>query len=157
MILYQVFDKIVMATQLQKLLINTVLSKAGYSIAYTDVAPGASIEPYWMDDADETIFVIEGDNIEVVHSFNSNICCIDSFEFKEGFFALNEIGSTWTLTNNGNHAAKVLRVYNSNIPSMISPCDAIETLPEDIINSMVYENRFRFRSYLVTSKMGLLS
>jgi uncharacterized cupin superfamily protein len=156
MILYQVFEKISMVTQQQKLLINTVLSKAGYSIAYTEVAPGASIEPYWMDDADEIMFVIEGDNIEVVHSFNGSICCIDSFEFKEGFFALNEIGSTWTLTNNGNHAAKVLRVYNSNIPSMTSLFDAIETLPEDVINSMVYEKRFRFRSYFVNSKMGLL-
>jgi hypothetical protein len=55
MILYQVFDRISMVTQQQKLLINTVLSKAGFSIAYTEVAPGASIEPYWMDDVDEIL------------------------------------------------------------------------------------------------------
>jgi hypothetical protein len=96
--------------------------------------------------------IIEGDNIGVVHSFNSSICCIDSFEIKERYFALNEIDSTWTLTNNGYHAAKVLRVFNSNISSMTSLFDAIETLPEDVINSMVYEKRFRFRSYFVTSK-----
>ena len=117
---------------------NTVLDKAGYSIAYTEVQPGASIEPYWMDDADEVIFVIEGDSIDVIRSGNGGKSCLDSFEIEQGFFALNEIGSTWTLTNNGDETAKVLRIFNSNHPSMTTLFDGYESLPEDVIKTMNY-------------------
>jgi len=119
---------------------NNVLDKSGFSIAYTEVQPDASIEPYWMDDADEVIFVIEGDSIDVVRSGNGQKSCLDSFEIEQGFFALNEIGSTWTLTNNGNETAKVLRIFNSNNPSMTTLFDGYESLPEDVINSMMYDH-----------------
>jgi mannose-6-phosphate isomerase-like protein (cupin superfamily) len=128
------------ATKVVNAQTNTVLDKAGFSIAYTEVQPDASIEPYWMDDADEVIFVIEGDSIDVVRSGNGQKSCLDSFEIEQGFFALNEIGSTWTLTNNGNETAKVLRIFNSNNPSMTTLFDGYESLPEDVINSMMYDH-----------------
>jgi hypothetical protein len=53
---------------------------------------------------------------------------------------LNEIGSTWTLTNNGNETAKVLRIFNSNHPSMTTLFDGYKSLPEDVIKSMMYDH-----------------
>jgi mannose-6-phosphate isomerase-like protein (cupin superfamily) len=129
------------ATKVVNAQTNTVLDKAGFSIAYTEIAPGASIEPYWMDDADEVLFVIEGDNIEVVRAGNNEKyeSCLDSFEIKEGFFALNEIGSTWTLTNNGSETAKVVHIFNNNVPTKSILFDAFDALPEDVVNSVMYE------------------
>jgi mannose-6-phosphate isomerase-like protein (cupin superfamily) len=118
---------------------NTVLDKAGFSIAYTEIAPGASIEPYWMDDADEVLFVIEGDSIDVVRSGNGQKSCLDSFQIKEGFFALNEIGSTWTLANNGSKTAKVVHIFNNNVPTKTILFDAFHALPKDVVNSNMYE------------------
>ena len=93
-----------------------------------------------MDDADEVIFVIEGDSIDVIRSGNGGKSCLDSFEIEQGFFALNEIGSTWTLTNNGDETAKVLRMFNSNDPSMTTLYDGYGSLPEDVIKTMNYED-----------------
>jgi len=117
---------------------DTVLDQAGFSMAYTEVQPGASIEPYWMDDADEVLFVIAGDSLDVIRSGNGRKSCLDSFEIEQGFFALNEIGSTWTLTNNGDATAKVLRMFNSNHPSMTTLFDGYKSLPEDVIKTMNY-------------------
>jgi mannose-6-phosphate isomerase-like protein (cupin superfamily) len=129
------------ATKVVNAQTNTVLDKAGFSIAYTEIAPGASIEPYWMDDADEVLFVIEGDSIEVVRSGNNSKydSCLDSFEIKEGFFALNEIGSTWTLTNNGSETAKVLHIFNNNVPTKTILFDAFDAPPKDVVKSTLYE------------------
>lgn len=117
-----------------------VLGVTRFSFAYTEIAPGALLEPYWMDDSDEVMYVVDGSDIEVVRSGNGSQSCLDRFTVAEGYLALNEIGSTWTMTNNGSSTAKILRIFNNNNPSMTTLYDAFHSLPEDVVKSMMYEN-----------------
>ena len=41
------------------------LNAGHMSFAYTEIAPGALLEPYWMDNADEMVYVVAGDHLSV--------------------------------------------------------------------------------------------
>eukprot|EP01134_Creolimax_fragrantissima_P004313 CFRG4313T1 len=44
---------------------DTLHIMRGTSIAYTEIAPGAILEPYWTDNADEIIYILEGLPVDV--------------------------------------------------------------------------------------------
>jgi len=118
-----------------------VLGVTHFSFTYTEIAPGALLEPYWMDDSDEIMYVIEGDSIDIVRSGNGERSCLDKVTVEEGYLALNEIGTTWTAMNNGSSVAKVLRIFNNKEPSMTTLYDAFHSVPEDVVKTMMYDNR----------------
>lgn len=114
-----------------------------FSFAYTEISPEATLEPHWIDNADELIYVLEGDNIEVTRSSNGKRECKDVFTIKEGYFAMSEIGNTWTMINkNQNITAKLFRIFNSKAPSMTTLYDAFYSLPEDVIKTMLREKYY---------------
>eukprot|EP00581_Thalassiosira_minuscula_P000924 CAMPEP_0183745936 /NCGR_PEP_ID=MMETSP0737-20130205/66493_1 /TAXON_ID=385413 /ORGANISM="Thalassiosira miniscula, Strain CCMP1093" /LENGTH=495 /DNA_ID=CAMNT_0025981615 /DNA_START=66 /DNA_END=1553 /DNA_ORIENTATION=+ len=114
------------------------LSKARFSFAYTEITPGSTLEPYWTDNADELLYVIEGQNLEVIRSSNGKRECKDVFTINEGFLALNEIGSTMLIKNNSpDVTTKLFRIFNSNRPSVTTLHDAFHSLPEDVAMTML--------------------
>jgi hypothetical protein len=106
-----------------------------FSFAYTEIAPGAMLEPYWVDNADELIYVLSGEDIEIIRSSNGVKNCKDSFMVREGYLAIHEIASTWVIRNK--HASKttrLMRMFN-NMPSLTPLSEAFHSMPLDVMNS----------------------
>jgi len=133
----QVFTKAINA------ITHEPLSKSRFSFAYTEISPGATLEPYWTDDADEIVYVLEGEDLEVVRSANGKRECKDVFTIEEGYLALNEIGSTWAVTNNSkDKTAKLLRAFNVNDPSVSTLYDAFHTMPDSVVSTSLRPDYF---------------
>lgn len=118
------------------------LNKSRFSFAYTEIEVGATLEPYWVDNADEIVYVLEGSDIEVIRSGNGKKDCRDEFTIEEGYLALSEIGSSWLMKNNGEKPAKLLRIFNSNKPSRTTLYDAYYSLPGDVKKTMLQPKYF---------------
>lgn len=118
------------------------LSKSRFSFTYTEIDAGGTLEPYWVDNADEIVYVIEGSEIDVIRSSNGKKDCKDEFIIEEGYLALSEIGSTWLMKNNGDKTAKLLRIFNSNSPSRTTLYDAFYSMPYDVRETMLRPNYF---------------
>ena len=132
----QVFSKAINA------ITHEPLSKSRFSFAYTEISPGATLEPYWTDDADEIVYVLEGEELEIVRSANGKRECKDVFTVEEGYLALNEIGSTWAMTNNSDDTVKLLRVFNVNDPSVSTLYDAFHTMPDSVVSTSLRPDYF---------------
>mmetsp|Transcript_7202 Transcript_7202/g.10944 ORF Transcript_7202/g.10944 Transcript_7202/m.10944 type:complete len:339 (+) Transcript_7202:1146-2162(+) len=118
------------------------LNKSRFSFAYTEIEAGATLEPYWVDNADEIVYVLEGSDIEVIRSGDGKKDCRDEFTIKEGYLALSEIGSSWLMKNNGESPVKLLRIFNSNKPSRTTLYDAFYSLPGDVKKTMLQPKYF---------------
>ncbi len=118
------------------------LHKSRFSFTYTEIHAGAILEPYWVDNADEIVYVIEGSDIEVIRSSNGKKDCRDEFTIEEGYLALSEIGSSWLMKNSGNRTAKLLRMFNSKSASRTSLYDAFYSLPNDVKATMLRPHYF---------------
>lgn len=69
-------------------------------------------------------------------SANGRRECKDVFTIKEGYLALDEIGSTWAATNNSkDKTAKLLRAFNVNDPSVSTLHDAFHTMPDSVVST----------------------
>jgi hypothetical protein len=78
-------------------MLNTVFSKIGFSIAVRQLSHTGWTTPMRSYLKSKVTAL----RCAVVRSGNyGSKSCPDSFKIKEEFFALNEIGSTWNLTNN---------------------------------------------------------
>ena len=106
------------------------------------LSTGATLEPYWTDDADEILYVLEGEDLEIVRSANGKRECKDVFTVEEGYLALNEIGSTWAMTNNSDDSVKLLRVFNVNDPSVSTLYDAFHTMPDSVVSTSLRPDYF---------------
>jgi mannose-6-phosphate isomerase-like protein (cupin superfamily) len=116
------------------------LEMSKFSFAYTEIAPGAMLEPYWVDNADELIYVLSGEDVEIVRSSpnfrKTKRNCKDVFMVREGYLAIHEIASTWVIRNK--HASKtvrLMRMFNNNMPSLTPLSEAFHSLPLDVLNS----------------------
>ncbi len=121
---------------------NDVLAGTHFSFAYTEIDSGATLEPYWVDNSDEIIYVLSGDNIRVIRSGNGKRDCKDEFTIQEGYLAMAEIGSSWLMVNEGAEKAKLLRMFNSNEPTMTTLYDAYHSLPDDVKKTMLRPQYF---------------
>jgi Cupin len=118
------------------------------SAAYTELAPGAILEPYWVDNADELLYVIEGNHIEIVRSPSSSSPirrrgskqeCKDVFIVNTGYLAIHEVGTTWFIQNKSEKTtAKLIRFFNSNMPSVTTLYDAYHSLPWPVFEASLY-------------------
>ena len=120
------------------------LGAGRFSLAYTEIAPGARMEAYWMDNADELLYVIAGEDLKVKRMGNggsgiggAGTATTDDFTVRQGYAALLEIGVTWYITNEGNTTAKMLRAFNSNAPTLTTVYDAYNSLPETVAEGML--------------------
>ena len=95
------------------------------------------MEPYWVENADELIFVQQGVALEITKSEKYKDCR-DSFTVEKEFFAIHEQGSLWTIENKGNDTAKLYRFFNHNNPKMNTLYDWYTNLPEDVRKSVFY-------------------
>jgi len=120
------------------------LGAGRFSMAYTEIAPGARMEAYWMDNADELVYVIAGEDIKVRRMGNggggiggAGTATTDAFTLRQGYAAILEIGVTWYITNEGSSTAKLLRCFNSNAPTLTTLHDAYSALPETVAAGML--------------------
>lgn len=124
------------------------LSNSRFSFSYMEIQPNATLEPYWIDNADEIVYVIEGKEIEVIRSSDGYKECRDEFLIEKGFFALSEVGTSWLMKNKGAETAKFLRIFNSNRPTRSTLYDAYYSLPMDVVHTMTRPQYFeQFAQY----------
>jgi len=120
------------------------LAAGRFSLAYTELAPGAMLEAYWMDNADELVYVIAGEDLKVRRMGNggsgiggAGTATTDTFTIRQGYAAMLEIGVTWYITNEGTETAKLIRAFNSNAPTLTTVHDAYQSLPETVAEGMM--------------------
>jgi len=109
------------------------------SLAYTEIAPGAMLEPYWVDNGDEVFFVIEGDQLRVGRA-DMNGGLSGEFQVGKGHLFLNEVGLTTFVENTGTTPVKLLRIFNVADPSVSTLYDAYIGLPTDVAATMFHVN-----------------
>jgi Cupin len=124
---------------------HKVMTNIKMSAAYTELAPGAILEPYWVDNADELLYVIEGNHIEIVRSPSSSMIgrkgkeCKDVFIVSTGYLAIHEVGTTWFIRNKSEKTtAKLIRMFNNNMPSVTTLYDAYHSLPWPVFETTLY-------------------
>jgi mannose-6-phosphate isomerase-like protein (cupin superfamily) len=113
-----------------------------FALGYTEMAPGALLEPYWNDNADEVFMVIEGSELKVSRAGSS------PGDNKTGTFMVGrydlflcETGLTCWINNNGKSKAKLLRIWNNPQPTLTNVYDAYYGLPVDVAGTMFYKQR----------------
>jgi hypothetical protein len=106
-----------------------------------------------VDNADELLYVIEGNHIEIVRSPSSSSPirggrrrgggkqdCKDVFIVNTGYLAIHEVGTTWFIQNKSEKTtAKLIRFFNSNMPSVTTLYDAYHSLPWPVLEASLYQ------------------
>ena len=95
------------------------------------------MEPCWIENADEIVFVAQGSNLEIIKSEKWKDCR-DSFVVHHEFYAMHEQGTLWTIENKGTETVKLYRFFNSNSPTANTLHDWYHKLPEDVRASVFY-------------------
>jgi oxalate decarboxylase/phosphoglucose isomerase-like protein (cupin superfamily) len=113
-----------------------LLAQSKFSFAVTEIAPGARMEPYWVDNADELVFVLDGSDLRVWRSGKMSDCD-DTFVMEENYLALHEETVTWYIENNGPKTARLFRIFNSIEPALTTLYDAYNALPKQVRKTML--------------------
>jgi len=113
-----------------------------FFVAYTEVAPGSWIEPYWVDNGDEYTYVLESSPSNVTMSIadqkRDESSDSTEFELKSGLMTLCTQGYTCTIQNDSNETLKLVRFYNTEKPSITQLYDSIVGLNKDSLATMFY-------------------
>ncbi|KNC82254.1 hypothetical protein SARC_05461 [Sphaeroforma arctica JP610] len=109
----------------------------GMSIAYTEIAPGAVLEPYWTDNADELIYVLEGIDVHVGKA-DMRGTRSGTWDVETGYLVLNEVGVTVYIENRGTEPVKLLRIFNYELPTLTTLHDSYVAVPVDVAASMLH-------------------
>ena len=117
--------------------VDTFNKGGSLSMAYTEIAPGAMMEPYWVENADEIVLVVEGSDIVVTRADDSKEC-LDQYVIQKEFMSIHEIGMVRSIENKGETTAKLIRVFNDLNPTINTFRDAWDNLPKDIRKSVWY-------------------
>eukprot|EP00122_Pirum_gemmata_P021101 Pgem_evm1s19685 len=114
------------------------------NFAYTEIDAGSYLEPYWVDNCDEFIYVQEGgsdDTGKVVMSQANQINpgveghIADKFELKMGMMTICGIGDTCSIENNSSSTVKMIRAFNCNAPTVTTLYDSVVGQPDDTLAS----------------------
>lgn len=113
-----------------------------FYIAYTEVAPGSWIEPYWVDNGSEYAYVLESSDSNVTMTIadqkRDDSSKSDEFELKTGLLAMCKIGYTCTIQNDSDETLKLIRFYNVRDPSITQLYDSVVGINKDTLASMFY-------------------
>eukprot|EP01134_Creolimax_fragrantissima_P004154 CFRG4154T1 len=119
---------------------ETLPIMSGASIAYTELAPGAILEPYWADNADEIIYILEGENVHMGKADMSGSKS-GTWDMTTGELLLNEIGITVYVENRGDKSVKLLRIFNHERPTLTTLHDSYMGLPVDVASTTLHVDR----------------
>ena len=117
--------------------VSDIIDLGLFSVGFLEIAPGAEVEPYYLGNTDELLYILEGDGLEFQLAKEATDCW-DVFTVGKHSMVMHEYGQVMTIRNHGPTTARIYRTFNNNRPDIMTLQQAYQESPEDVVRGVLY-------------------